>query len=43
MLADAYGIRAVYYVGESLLVLAALTGILALRQGPRPDCSGAGS
>jgi hypothetical protein len=27
VLADAYGIRAVYYVGGSLLVLAALTGI----------------
>ena len=43
VVADAYGIRAVYYVGGSLLVLAALTGIVALRHGSRPDRSAAGS
>ena len=31
-IADAYGIRVVYYLGGSLLLLGALTGIVALRQ-----------
>ena len=39
VLADAYGISAVYYAGGSLLLLAAITGIGALRQGPRPGPS----
>ena len=43
VLADVYGISAVYYAGGSLLLLAALTGIGALRQGSRPDRSAAGS
>ena len=39
VLADAYGISGVYYAGGSLLLLAALTGIGALRQGSRPGLS----
>lgn len=39
VVADAYGISAVYGAGGSLLVLAALTGSRVLRQGPRPSPS----